>query len=198
MSLSIRVGPMFSGKTTWLLAQCTNCADSGYRVLLVSSALDVRRETNRYGVISSHSSSFSHISPKIVQVQAERLADVVTAGFDAVGVDEAQFYPDLYYTVRSWVEERGLDVFVSGLDGDSNKEPFGDTLRLVPLCNSVEKMTSRCHMCAAEAKARGQRSTPYSFPAPFTLFLGGKKDQVCVAGVSRYVAVCRAHHSSGN
>lgn len=195
MSLYIRVGPMFSGKTTWLLAQCTNCADSGYRVLLVSSSLDVRRETNRYGVISSHSSSFAHVSPKITQVQAQNLACVDTSGYDAIGVDEAQFYPDLYDTVKTWVESKRLDVFVSGLDGDSNKQAFGQTLQLIPLCDSVEKMVSRCHMCAAEMTAKGHRGTPRCFTAPFTRFLGKKEDQVCVAGASRYVAVCRAHHS---
>lgn len=193
----MRLGPMFSGKTTWLLAQCTNCADSGYRVLIVSSSLDVRRETNRYGVISSHSSSFTHISHKITQVQTETLAEVDTAGYDVVGVDEAQFYPDLRDTVSEWVERRGLDVYVAGLDGDSNKQPFGQTLLLIPMSDNMEKMTSRCHMCVAEKKAAGgrsQRVTPSSFPAPFTAFLGAKMDQVCVAGVGRYVAVCREHH----
>ena len=59
---------------------------------------------------------------------------------DIIGIDEAQFFNDLKEFVL--YSERNKSVIISGLDGDSNREPFGQILDCIPLCDSVEKLTA--------------------------------------------------------
>ena len=46
-SLYLRVGPMFSGKSTWLNAELTQLADTGFKVLKIVHADDIRRSLPR-------------------------------------------------------------------------------------------------------------------------------------------------------
>lgn len=195
-SLHVRVGPMCSGKTSWLLSQCTNFADLGYNVLIVSSNLDERSNTTSIGIISSHSSGFANISDKLGQVKVSNLKEVDISGFDVIGIDECQFYDDLYDVVFEWIEYNNIHVYAAGLDGDSRKQPFGQTLRLVPISDSFEKVTARCTFCMAELKNSGcYHGNIMTLQAPFTLFRGQKHTQIHVGGLDNYIPVCRYHHN---
>ena len=59
---------------------------------------------------------------------------------EVVGIDEAQFFPDLLEFVKEMEHEK--TIIIAGLDGDSNREPFGEILLCIPLCDSVVKLTA--------------------------------------------------------
>ena len=62
-------------------------------------------------------------------------------------IDEAQFFTDLYEFVKSAVEIHNKNVVVIGLDGDSDRENFGQIHKLLPLCDDIVKLKALCSQC---------------------------------------------------
>lgn len=100
-------------------------------------------------------------------------------------IEEAQFFAGLYDVVLRAVETDKKDVIVVGLDGDSDRKPFGDILRLVPLADTVTRLTALCKRCGD--------GTVALFSA---LVLGkeGKSEQIYVGGADKYLPMCRKHY----
>ena len=69
-------------------------------------------------------------------------------------------------------------VFIVGLDGDFEKNKFGEILDLIPHCDKVQKLNSLCGLCKT-----GE-------PGIFSKRLTSEKEQT-VVGSSNYVPVCR-------
>jgi thymidine kinase len=80
------------------------------------------------------------------------------------------------------VEEDGKHVICVGLDGDSERRPFGDILKLIPYCDSIEKITSLCSECSDGT------------PALFSYRSFETEDQVAVGAESMYKPLCRKHY----
>jgi thymidine kinase len=88
--------------------------------------------------------------------------------------------------VSEWVDSFGLQVVVAGLSGDSERRPFGDILRLVPLADEFVQLTALCSLCKNGTVAQ------------FSKYLGAdvkNENQIAVGGLDRYVPVCRRHFS---
>ena len=58
-----------------------------------------------------------------------------------IGIDESQFFDDLVEFVIA-VEKLSKIVIIAGLDGDSDRKPFGQILQCIPLCDTVVKLTA--------------------------------------------------------
>jgi thymidine kinase len=97
-------------------------------------------------------------------------------------IEEAQFFPDLYDVVVDLVEGQGKHVLVFGLDGDSERRPFGRVLDLIPLADTYTKLRAECRLCGDGSAAL------------FTKRTSGATGQVCVGGEDTYKAVCRKHY----
>jgi thymidine kinase len=96
-------------------------------------------------------------------------------------IEEAQFFLDLKKFVLTAVEADGKRVICAGLDGDSERRPFGEILDLIPYCNSVTKLNAKCTRCDC--------------PAIFTFRKSDAVvEQVYVAGADEYEALCRKHY----
>lgn len=181
MSLTVFTGPMFSGKTTKLVESITNLVDSiQTSAMIINHSIDVR-STN---VISTHSSTTKNISYKIKQIKTNKLCDVDVSGFDVIGIDECQFFGDLYEAVVKWLA-LGKRIYASGLDGNAKQELFGDTYRLLPIANDFYKLKSICTICRVPEKT-----------ASFTRRLETSENhesEIDVGGADKYIAVCRFH-----
>ena len=196
-TLYLRIGPMFSSKTTWLNAQLTELADTGFSVLKITHSDDIREDVelcDNSG--STHNSSYKSLSDKISCIRASELKHIDVNKFHAIGVDESQFFPDLLQVVENWVENMGKHVRISGLDGDAFKRKFGQTLDLIPICDEVIKLHARCRLCLNELKQLNFNGNILSIGGPFTKRLGVSKEQKVVGGSDVYIPVCRYHHSS--
>lgn len=195
-TLYLRIGPMFSGKTTWLNGELTQLADKRFSVLKIIHSDDKRHDVascDHTG--STHNSSYKTLSPKITCIRASELVDINVSKFHVVGVDEAQFFPDLVDVIKDWVENHGKHVRVSGLCGDANKQKFGQTLDLIPFCDEVLKLNASCKICLEELEHSGFNGNILSIVGPFSKRLGASLSQKDVGGADKYIPVCRYHHS---
>ncbi|XVF26197.1 hypothetical protein REPUB_Repub13aG0278300 [Reevesia pubescens] len=61
---------------------------------------------------------------------------------DVIGIDEAQFFEDLYDFCCEAADHDGKTVIVAGLDGDYLRRSFGSVLDIIPLADSVMKLNS--------------------------------------------------------
>ncbi|KAM1456327.1 hypothetical protein FF1_005331 [Malus domestica] len=102
---------------------------------------------------------------------------------DVIGIDEAQFFEDLYDFCSEAADRDGKKVIVAGLDGDYLRRKFGSVLDIVPLADSVTKLTARCELC-------GKR-------AFFTLRKTEEMQTELIGGADVYMPVCRQHYVAG-
>ena len=196
-TLHIWIGPMFSSKSTKLNGELTEFADTGFSVLKVVHADDIRNDVavcDNSG--STHNSSYKSLTNKITCIRVSELKNIDVSNYHVIGIDESQFYPDLLEVVRDWVENKGKHVRVAGLCGDAFKNKFGQTLDLIPMCDEVVKLTARCKVCLDELKDTNFHGNILSIKGAFTKRLGASKEQKVVGGADKYIPVCRYHHSS--
>ncbi|KAL4320936.1 hypothetical protein HN51_065107 [Arachis hypogaea] len=102
---------------------------------------------------------------------------------DVIGIDEAQFFEDLYDFCREAADHDGKTVIVAGLDGNYLRRSFGSVLDIIPLADTVTKLTALCEIC-------GKR-------AFFTLRKTQEKQVELIGGGDVYMPVCRHHYVNG-
>lgn len=185
MSLRVVMGPMFAGKTSEIQGVVRRNQCLGREVLVLTADIDNRYQSDVAAIINHDRTA---IPARAVSVDG--LAGVLGwpefAAASAIVIDEAQFFRGcLVEFVRAAVDEHGKHVTVVGLDGDAERRPFGDVLTLVPLADSVVKLTALCKLCGDGT------------PAIFTRALRQSDTQVAVGGADLYEPVCRRHFGAG-
>lgn len=178
MSLELIIGPMFAGKSTTILQRVKRAEVIGIKTFIVTSVFDTRY--NKTNLVKTHDKQVAEA------VGLEDLKEITRfAAFqDAklVIIEEAQFFEGLYDMVKVLVETYKRDVIVVGLDGDSDRKPFGEILELVPLADTITKLTALCKRCGDGTAAL------------FTYCKSTKSTQVCVGDADTYEALCRKHY----
>ena len=178
MSLQIILGSMFSGKSTELIRRLNILAEMDLRVIYLNHNLDSRGK----GVFSTHNPTINSIG----KIQAQKISSfngIDLKEFDVIGIDEAQFIPKLYVNVRKLVDEDKKQVIVAGLDGDFNRDKFGEILDLIPICDSVVKLTPFCKSCWQKERK--------VIKALFSKRLTKETDVVQVGAADIYTPSCR-------
>ena len=167
--LELIVGPMFSGKTTRLIEIYNKYQQKN--VIAINYSQDTRYSDT---MLSSHDKKM------IPCLFADNLNSVLEnpdiTNSKVILINEGQFFPDIYDSVIKLVEEFNKKVYVCGLDGDFQRNLFGDLLKLVPLCDNIVKLRSNCDKCNNEAS--------------FSHRLTNESKQV-VIGNNNYVPLCR-------
>jgi len=173
---------MFSGKSEELIRRLRRAEIAGRRALVVKPALDDRYEVGHV---------VSHAGAKMRAVAAESSADVprLAAGYDAVGIDEVQFFDAAIVEAIETLVERGTRVVAAGLAQDFRGLPFGAMPTLLCVAEFVDKLEAVCHRCGGPATMT-QRLVDGT-PAPF----GGATIQV--GALDSYEARCRACFEPG-
>ncbi|XP_075080714.1 uncharacterized protein LOC107807865 [Nicotiana tabacum] len=113
----------------------------------------------------------------------QRCGSEAYSKLEVIGIDEAQFFEDLYDFCTEAADHDGKIVIVAGLDGDYLRRSFGSVLDIIPIADTVTKLTSRCELC-------GKR-------ASFTLRKTEETRTELIAGADVYMPVCRKHYVSG-
>ncbi|KAG8070636.1 hypothetical protein GUJ93_ZPchr0006g40856 [Zizania palustris] len=179
--IHVIVGPMFAGKTTALLRRVQAEADTGRTLALIKSDKD-----NRYGLDSVVTHDGTKMAcwalPELSSFQ-DKLGAEAYNKVDVIGIDEAQFFDDLRDFCCKAADRDGKIVIVAGLDGDYKRNKFGSVLDIIPLADSVTKLTARCELC-------GRR-------AFFTLRKTGDTKTELIGGADVYMPVCRQHYLDG-
>ena len=199
-TLDIRYGPMFASKTKFLDGGLTDYANKGLFVAKIVHPDDANRinvkSSGEFG--SSHYLKHKTLSDDVVIISTDnliKLLDTDIDKFDVIGIDEAQFFTGLYDFVKILVEDKKKRVLVTGLDGDSNRQKWGEILDLIPLSDSAEKISATCEYCLQELKQIDFKGNVDMIKAPFTKRLIESKEQKVVGGKNEYVPVCRYHYN---
>lgn len=173
--IDIILGPMFSGKSTELLRRCDRYKAIGKLVLLINHSFDTRTDCS----IKTHQ---DHKEPAIKTL---KLMDIINMNdyinCNVIGIDEAQFFEDLYEFVI-YTEKLNKIIIISGLDGDSNRKPFGQILECIPLCDSVIKLNAM-DMIDKDGT-----------PAIFSKKIVASSNKILIGAADSYIAVSRKNY----
>jgi thymidine kinase len=171
--VEIIMGSMFSGKSTELMRRCRTYTAINKQVCLINHSYDTRSARE----LKTHDN---------VTMQAIKTTQLCTLPIDPevdiVAIDEAQFFDDLYDFILLNETKKNLVILISGLDGDSSRNPFGQIFKCIPLCDSVTKLYAMCSECKDGT------------PGIFSKRLAASTDQVCIGASNQFISVCRRHY----
>jgi thymidine kinase len=171
--IKVILGPMFSGKTTYLIRDFRRWSITKKKPLCINYIMD-----DRYGNVCENN-MYNHDQLSVKCIYSSKLNEIdpkIISEHDIILINEGQFFPDLVEHCKLWAETQGKNIIVSGLDGDFKREVFGEILKLIPLADIVEKLTAVCANCDEDA--------------PFT-FRKSKETAQVVIGSSNYIPLCR-------
>ena len=176
--LELILGPMFSGKTSKILDLYKQCEFSNIPVVVINHTSDKRYSES---MLSTHDLKMIPCIQASSLCEAMKIPDIKNKISDAtvILINEGQFFNDLYEWTEMMVETNHKEIYICGLDGDFNRNKFGQILDLIPLCDKVTKLKSLCSMCKNGTKAL------------FSLRVTEEKEQVLI-GSDCYKPVCRA------
>ena len=177
MKLDIILGPMFAGKSTELIRRIRRLDILQKQYIVLKPIIDTRYSKEHI---------VSHNNEKINCLSYEKIKDFIELtnlkNIDTVFIDEAQFFPDLKEGVIDILENKKKNVVIVGLDGDFNRNRFGQVLDLIPYCDTCVKFSALCKICNDGT------------PGIFSQKISGKDDQIEVGSCDLYNSVCRKHY----
>ena len=173
--VEIVIGCMFSGKSTELIRRISRYEAIGHQTLIVNHLLDTR----------TGKSVKTHSNQERIAMKTNSLLGIMNKpsyiNSKVIGIDEAQFFSDLYkFIIES--EKDNKIIIIAGLDGDSNRKPFGQILNCIPLCDEIVKLT------AMDMVSRD------GTPAIFTKRIVKNTKQVLVGSQDCFMAVSRSNY----
>jgi thymidine kinase len=171
--LELIIGPMFSGKTKYLVNLYNNYGFGSNNTVVAINYIGDKRYHD--SMISTHDNL------TIPCIFAENLNDILldqsVQSANIILINEGQFFPDLVETVMLLVEKYEKIVHICGLDGDFKRQKFGALLDLVPFCNKITKLLANCSLCKS--------------PALFSHRVTNETTQIIIGGSSDYMPLCR-------
>ena len=175
--LELAIGPMFSGKTTWLTNLHKQCTFCNMKVMVINFAGDTRYTAAEDALLSTHDRTMIPcIMCSTIQELEERHAEELLTA-EVLLINEGQFFGVITRVLR--FVDAGKRVYICGLDGDFEKKRIGSFLDLIPHCDKVCKLTSLCSIC------RNGKEAIFSFRTT------SETDQI-VIGSDNYLPLCRA------
>eukprot|EP01114_Cavostelium_apophysatum_P019207 TRINITY_DN6126_c0_g1_i1.p1 TRINITY_DN6126_c0_g1~~TRINITY_DN6126_c0_g1_i1.p1 ORF type:complete len:191 (-),score=16.06 TRINITY_DN6126_c0_g1_i1:169-741(-) len=176
-SIHLIFGPMFSGKSTELLRRIRRYTVANRKCLVIKYIKDTRISEDE---IATDVRQLWTARPAARLFETQDLSESV----EVIGIDEGQFFPDLVLFCEHMANQ-GKIVIVAALDGTFERKPFGETLQLIPLSETVTKLNAVCMVCSGDAA--------------FSKRLGSEKEVEIIGGREKYISVCREcyHKESG-
>ena len=186
--LELIIGPMFSGKTSYLLDVYKKCKLCNIPIAVINHSSD-NRYTENNSLLSTHDKTM------VPCILTKTLTDLwnydsldenysdrsdchmLLRNANVILINEGQFFEDLYPCVLDMLREK-KQVYICGLDGDFQRQKFGAILDLIPMCDKVTKLNSLCGIC--------KNGTP----GIFSKRISNEKEQFLI-GSDNYIPVCR-------
>ena len=174
-TLELIIGPMFSGKSTEIIKRVRLLKLINKKILILKPKVD-----NRY--IEDKITSHNYESVDCIVLPSLNDLTVDITNYDTIIIDEAQFFNDLKETVINWLENYNIDIIITGLDGDFEKNSIGQILELIPHAEKCKKINSLCNMCNDGTEGC------------FSFRKVESKNKILVGGFESYIPVCRKHY----
>jgi len=140
-NLKTIVGCMFAGKTWLLISIIKHFKNSKkLRCLMIRNSRDK--------AVDKHNKLFEKIYHEMVD--SNKLLEVVTDGYDAIFIDEGQFFPDIVEFANEQLKLSKY-VFVACISTDFNGNQFENIGELLAISDDICKCYSICAKCGAYA-----------------------------------------------
>eukprot|EP00762_Andalucia_godoyi_P000692 ANDGO_05408.mRNA.1 Thymidine kinase len=168
--IQLIIGPMFAGKSTELMRRIRRYNVAKKRCVLIKFKADTRYSAECMA---------THDRQTIAAKGALTLAEVETdvEHVDVIGIDEGQFFPDLVPFCEKHANA-GRTIIISALDATFQRKAFPNVAELIPMAESVEKLTAVCMKCSRAAS--------------FSKRISAECEVNIIGGADKYVSVCRA------
>ncbi|MBI95537.1 hypothetical protein CL656_00075 [bacterium] len=178
-SINLIIGCMFSGKTTELVRNIKRFQSIGKKTMVINYSLD-----DRYG----DNCVKSHDSLGVSAFMIKNLGDIKNNpdlnteynNSEFIFINEGQFFEGLYDFCNNAANEDNKIIYVCGLDGDYKQKKFGELLDLIPISDSVNKLSALCKICGEKAS--------------FTKRNTSSDKKILIGNDNIYSAVCRHHY----
>lgn len=183
--LTFVCGPMFAGKTSYMIHKIMENVIKKKNVLVITSIID-----NRYAdstlAIRSHDTLYLELNnPCIKHIQTEHLMDtidtILTSEIKNIFIDEVQFFPDIIDFCKRLETTSDVNVIMSGLDTDFKKEDFNGIEKIYKYCDKIKKMHAMCSICKTNTAIYSKR-------------LSNSDKLIDIGGDDKYVPVCKICH----
>lgn len=136
-TISLTIGPMFSGKTTKIIEEAEDYIGKKKTVMVVKYAGD-----NRY----SDNELCTHNDKRFPAIPVSSLCELDQTLFEkseVIVLDEGQFFPDLVdFCISAAVN--GKNVIIAALNGDYLARPFKQVSDLMPHCQNISLLRANC------------------------------------------------------
>ncbi len=174
--IEIILGCMFSGKTTELMRRLDRQRVIGRKILIINSDKDNRVEGDMIKTHSNQKQEAVKLDRLMLIVNSEKYKEAET-----IGIDEAQFFPDLIEFVEKCESDK-KSIVIAGLNGDYQRKPIGDILKIIPMCEDIV-LLSAMDMVSKDGRA-----------GHFTKRIINNDSQILVGSTEYYMAVSRENH----
>ena len=171
MSLTIITGCMFSGKTSYLI----NNLNEKQNVYYINSVLDTRT-TN---FIETHDGKKLKAFKRDNLYFNDTELNNLKQNYKTIAIDEGQFFPCLKNNIERMLEY-DFNIYVAGLDADSNQEQFGEILDLILIADKTIKLCGICHICNKDGAFTKRIDISCS-------------KQILIGNSNKFQCVCRKH-----
>ncbi len=189
--LEVITGPMFSGKSEELIRRLRRFQYSGKKILVIKPKTDTRQENEIAAKILNPQTGVFEKADSFPAINVDNPDEVhpylQNGDYDVVAIDEAQFINAWLIDVLAWhlvwsvKQKKDTQIFISGLDMDAWRKPFGIMPQLMAMADNVYKVKAVCFSCGEEAM--------------FTQKIGGSKQKIEIGSDKIYEARCRKCHT---
>ena len=183
MSLKIIIGPMFSGKTTYLLSEIEKYKD--YKILCINHRNDNLRYEIEMDAFRTHDNKFysSLMLNNLQELYFNKELNNYYNEADIIIIDEGQFFSDLFKFIYNALNNHNVNkkFIVAGLKSDYLMRPLGDICLLLSMSDEIIELFTYCKYC--NNKALFTRLVN-KFVSSTGIYIGGGE---------HYESVCRNH-----
>lgn len=181
---SLIVGPMFSGKSTFLLQKIERAVYGKKRVLLIRPKKDDR------GYFTHSGGGMNSLLKKLIDDKKIDFKEMTefseenisfTSNYDCIFVDEYFMIKNNDILAKSMQDFRiNQDIYFAGLLSTSENTLFDEAIKVLPYCENIIKLNGVCMRCGNDN-------------ANYSMFKGTNKTESIIVGDNdKYECVCKS------
>lgn len=181
--LELIIGPMYSGKTSYLINKYKQFTFCNNNILVLNHQIDTRYSNSQ---LSNHDLNMipcQMIDKLSIIFEKNEINDLYEKA-EVILINEGQFFKELEFSILKMLDDN-KKIYIAGLDSDFQKKKFGNIIDLIPHCDKITKLTSLCSICKNGTKAI------------FSHRISSEKVQTLV-GSTNYIPLCRNCYKINN
>lgn len=165
MSLNVIIGPMFAGKTSELIRLLTRYSIAKKKVIAIDSKINTRSDELQ-----------THNFHRFPAEKVTKLSDIDVSDYDVIGIDEAQFYDDLFDFCNENLKKDKI-IIIAGLNASFEQKMMGQIMDVCTIADKIMLLKAVCMKCGKDA--------------PFSYRKNQSKEIIVVGDSNEYEARCR-------